>query len=237
MNKIIGKIITLGLALAAVASISVSSVWAATEQTGSVTVITGTDAKDEELTLYDIGTYSQAEYSLNEDFAETGIDFESIKTSEDAGKAVDKLQECIKENPSIKGISAKINENGQAVFKDLDADKTYLILQTNKPVNAEIQGALVTVPYLNDGKYEYDITVTAKYKTDINGDADVNGPDADNSHMTGIADTSTIAPNEENTWIVTGDDIMRYVITGIVVAVSLGVIIALGVTSRKKKSR
>lgn len=239
MKKIMKKIMVLSLTLIAVCFTSVFGVYAADSQSGSFTIKVCSEAEGAELTLYNIADYENAEYFINDDYADLGIDLNALKNSDDAENAIGTFQKYIAQNPSITGVSANVNSDGVAVFSELDVDKAYLVLQTNGQDTVEIQGTFVTIPYLNDGAYEYDVSATAKYEIVSRASDTQSEPSTDSSPESSSVSQSTdesSTPQSSDT-VITGDDMAKYIIIGVVVAASLAVIIVLVITSNKKKKK
>ncbi|MGN0469427.1 MAG: hypothetical protein ACI4GV_00755 [Acutalibacteraceae bacterium] len=238
MRKFMSKIMAVGLMLAAICCSSVLSVFAADSQSGSFTIKVCPEAEGAELTLYNIADYENSEYFLNDEFASVGVDLNGLKNSDDAGKAIDTLQKYILSNPSITGVAATIDGNGIAVFSELDINKAYLAVQTSGQDTVEIQGTFVTIPYLNDGNYEYDVSAVAKYEITSPASNQKSEPStessAESSSVSQSTDESSAQPSNP---VITGDDAAKYIIIGVAVAVSLAVIIVLVVSSGKKKKK
>ncbi|MDD6488928.1 MAG: hypothetical protein PUG48_03820 [Clostridia bacterium] len=239
MKKFRNKIIALCLMLTAICFTSVFSAYAVDSQSGSFTIKVCPEAESAELTLYNIADYKNSEYFLNNDFSSANVDLNSLKNSDDAAKAIDSLQKYISKNPSIKGISTKIDSNGVAVFSGLDINKAYLAVQTYGQDTVEIQGTFVTIPYLNDGEYEYDVSAVAKYEI-VSPSSDHRSDPSDESSPQGSSvsqSTDTESSEPPSNPVLTGDDAAKYIIIGVAVAVSLAVIIVLVVSSGKKKKK
>lgn len=238
MRKFIGKLMALCLVFSAICFTSVCGVYAADAENGSFTIKVCPEAEGTELTLYYIADYKNAEYFLNDEFASANVDLNALKNSDDAGKAINTLQKYILSNPSIKGISAKIDGNGIAVFSKLDINKAYLAIQTSGHDTVEIQGTFVTIPYLNDGNYEYDVSAVAKYEI-ISPTSEQKSEVSDESSSQGssVSQSTDESSDQPSNPVLTGDDAAKYIIIGVAVAVSLAVIIVLVVTSNKKKKK
>lgn len=238
MKKFIGKLMALCLVFTAICFTSVFSVYAADSESGSFTISVCPEAEGTELSIYYIADYKNAEYSLNNEFSSAKVDLNALKNSEDAGKAIDTLQKYILSNPSIKGVSAKVDSNGIAVFSNLDTQKAYLVVQTSNQDIVEIQGTFVTIPYLNDGNYEYDVSAVAKYEI-ISPTSDQSSEVSDESSAqdSSVSQSTDESSDQPSNPVLTGDDAAKYIIIGVAVAISLAVIIVLVVTSNKKKKK
>lgn len=238
MKKFKNKIIALCLMITAICFTSVFSVYATDTQNGSFTIKVCSEAEGAELTLYNIADYKNSEYFLNDNFSSSGVDLNSLKNSDDSVKAINSLQKYISKNPSITGVSAKIDSNGTATFSGLDIDKAYLAVQTYGQDVVEIQGTFVTIPYLNDGEYEYDVSAVAKYEIISSSSDQKSEPSEESSSQDSSVSQSTDESSAQpSTPVITGDDAAKYIIIGVVVAVSLAVIIVLVVASGKKKKK
>lgn len=238
MKKIMSRIMALCLTLAAICFTSVLSVYATDSQTGSFTIKVCTDAEGTELTLYNIADYENSEYFINNDFSSVDVDLNGLKNSDDAGKAIDKLQKYILANPSIKGVHAEVDSDGLAVFRGLDINKAYLAVQTSNQDFVEIQGTFVTIPYLNDGNYQYDVSAVAKYEIISPASDQKSEPSTESSSQgSSVSQSTDESSAQPSNPVITGDDAAKYIIIGVVVAASLAVIIVLVVASGKKKKK
>lgn len=129
---------------------------------GSISVKVDSDAKDIEMTLFDVADMNNGEYVLNSSFEKSGENLTDLSNAEKVKKVAKNLEKYASDN-AIQGIASKIGDDGIANFADVKSTKLYLAVQSSESEEFEIQPLLVAVPYNSDGKWIYDISVEAKF--------------------------------------------------------------------------
>ncbi len=149
------------------------------------------------LTIYRVGEVHEDDgnYSFRPtgDFQDCGEDFEEI----DSPSLAQRLADYAEEN-DIEGLETQeIGRNGTVVFEDLEPG-LYLIVQHDAAEGYyPVLPFLVSIPYLEDGEYLYDVDATPKVElepepTDPTGPSDPSDPTgpSDPSDPTGPSDPS-----------------------------------------------
>ncbi len=134
------------------------------DRTGSITVRVKDGEeflRDGAVTLYKVGSPNEdlSGYVLTGDFVGADIPLDDIQDT-DISSAL-RLESYANEN-GIEGKTVQINGEGKAVFSDLEPG-LYLMVQTTACTGYEIfTPVLVSVPYLVEGEYIYDVTADEK---------------------------------------------------------------------------
>ena len=113
------------------------------------------------LTIYRVADLVRTDgtdsFVYTEDFAECEIPLDDIDSADLADALAD-----IAENRNRDGISCKLNDNGKAVFPNLELG-LYLVVQTkSSPGFYRINPFLVSVPMYENGAYVYDVDTEPK---------------------------------------------------------------------------
>ncbi len=115
------------------------------------------------LSIYRVGRIAEnnGDYSFapTDAFAASGENFQDLKTNAETAR---RLESYVTKAGIAPLASKTIGNNGQAVFSDLDTG-LYLVIQDKATPGYEvIDPFLVSLPYLENGAYRYDLTAEPK---------------------------------------------------------------------------
>ncbi len=111
------------------------------------------------LTLYLVGDIAEDDgnysFTLTESFATSGVSLDDLSAPE--------LAEMLAEHAAgVSGLTKTIGADGSAAFTELELG-LYLVAQTEAaPGYSQLTPFLVSVPYLEDGTYQYEVDATVK---------------------------------------------------------------------------
>ncbi len=111
------------------------------------------------LTLYRVGDIAEDDgnysFTLTESFAASGVSLDDLSAPE--------LAETLAEHTAgVSGLTKTIGADGSAAFTELELG-LYLVVQTEAaPGYSRLTPFLVSVPYLEDGTYRYEVDATVK---------------------------------------------------------------------------
>lgn len=121
----------------------------------------GTDREDVLFELYKVGTLkadSDYQWELDEALAGTGVDLNSLDTTEKTMEATQTLADAV-EDSGLKALRETTDSEGKAEFTGLTQGK-YLLVQPGDDYGT-VSPSLVTVPYWEE-EWIYDVEVTPK---------------------------------------------------------------------------
>ncbi len=104
----------------------------------------------------------ELKYAYTNDFRDCGLSLNDIETDDFAFD-----MESYVVNNGINGISKKVDNNGNAQFSSLKAGIYFVIQSEAAKGYSPVNSFTVTLPYFEDGKYNY--TVVAKPKLILDG--------------------------------------------------------------------
>lgn len=137
---------------------------------GSITVsmqFDGEPVPGGKLTLYRVGEVSQDDgnytFVPTGEFTGWGTDFGTLDSAEQNAQTAKSLKRFIQSNgEDISGIIKRIGDNGEVTFFNLEQG-LYLLVQTEPaPGYSSVNPFLVSLPFLKDGEYLYDLDAQAK---------------------------------------------------------------------------
>lgn len=154
---------SLALWLAMAVMVIFTSLPAGAADTGSITLQLPSGAADVEMTLYAVAEFQDGGFIYCDEFQDCGITIEDMGDSQAVGEAAEVLARYAAEHQAA-GITAKVNADGNAVFKRL-SPALYLAAQTAGGEFLKVQAALIPIPYTKAGTSEetYDAVVDLKY--------------------------------------------------------------------------
>lgn len=136
---------------------------------GSITVTMRSGSKivaGGELTAYRVGRVAD-DGDYNYSFVPTGVftdwgtDFGDLNSAEQCEKTAKSLADYVKKQ-KITGMVKTIGKDGKATFPQLEQG-LYLLVQTKAASGySAVTPFLVSVPYLKDGRYIYDVDASSK---------------------------------------------------------------------------
>ncbi len=136
---------------------------------GSITVTMRAGTKvvsGGELTAYRVGRVAD-DGDYNYSFLPTGVftdwgeDFGDLNSAEQSAKTAKSLADYVKKQ-KITGVKKTIGKDGKATFPDLEQG-LYLLVQTKAASGySAVNPFLVSVPYLKNGVYVYEVDATSK---------------------------------------------------------------------------
>ncbi|MCI7808750.1 hypothetical protein MR626_05620 [bacterium] len=136
---------------------------------GSITVTMRSGSKivaGGELTAYRVGRVAD-DGDYNYSFVPTGVftdwgtDFGDLNSAEQSAKTAESLASHVK-NHKITGVKKTVGKDGKVTFPDLEQG-LYLLVQTKAASGySAVNPFLVSVPYLKDGRYIYEVDATSK---------------------------------------------------------------------------
>ena len=139
-------------------------------RTGSITVsmqFDGEPVPGGKLTLYRVGEVSQDDgnytFVPTGEFTRWGSDFGTLDSAEQNAQTAKSLKRFIQSNgEDISGITKRIGDNGEVTFFNLEQG-LYLLVQTEPATGfSPVNPFLVSLPFLKDGDYHYDLDAQAK---------------------------------------------------------------------------
>ncbi len=160
--KYLKKFIAMLMLCAFAISFSVIGVNASDTKLGSITVEVNEVTQGINLKLIDVADYVNGSYIMNDNFKDCKVSFDGWEDTSIAKKISYTLEEYAKNN-NISGIVTDIHSDGKAYFKNLSADKLYLIIQPDEDDEYIIQPSITIMPYMSDNKKIYDINMKAKF--------------------------------------------------------------------------
>lgn len=137
---------------------------------GSITVsmqFDGEPVPGGKLTLYRVGEVSQDDgnyaFVPTGEFTRWGGDFGTLDSAEQNAQTAKSLKRFIQSNgEDISGITKRIGDNGEVTFFNLEQG-LYLLVQTEPATGfSPVNPFLVSLPFLKDGEYLYDLDAQAK---------------------------------------------------------------------------
>lgn len=137
---------------------------------GSITVsmqFDGEPVPGGKLTLYRVGEVSQDDgnytFVPTGEFTGCNADFGTLDSAEQNAQTAKKLKRFIQSNgEDISGITKRIGDNGEVTFFNLEQG-LYLLVQTEPATGfSPVNPFLVSLPFLKDGEYLYDLDAQAK---------------------------------------------------------------------------
>lgn len=137
---------------------------------GSITVtlpdLEGAESKEDvQINLYKVGTLDTENgyfnYTLTDEFEETGVDLNNIPTAEENEAIAQKLVEAVDTNEITALKSGWTDESGVVKFADLEQGM-YMVSQGNTNAYGTFNAFVMPVPYANETGWVYDITITPK---------------------------------------------------------------------------
>ena len=149
------------LIITAVLALNCITVQAAESQ---LRIFLGKDAKNVELSIYDIAESVNDEFELLPEYEGLEIDFSNLTTAQESKEAAEEVYGWIQENAIVAEQKTLTNEEGKAVF--LVEKGLYLLMEESD--EGEMAPVLLNVLEEFDGEY---IDISPKYS--------VNKPDAD----------------------------------------------------------
>lgn len=136
---------------------------------GSITVTMRSGSKivaGGELTAYRVGRVAD-DGDYNYSFVPTGVftdwgtDFGDLNSGEQSAKTAKSLADYVKKQ-KITGVKKTVGKDGKVTFPDLEQG-LYLLVQTKAASGySAVNPFLVSVPYLKDGRYIYEVDATSK---------------------------------------------------------------------------
>lgn len=178
--KKLRKIIVFGFILCMLFAINITAFASGTKaspeildssQKGSVTVdFRSTDTGEAILggtfTLYKVAVAKQVDgdhvFQLTDSFAQSNVSLEGIKEEDAGAKELASVLEIYAERNHLTGDRVAADENGQAVWKDLELG-LYLVVNTDPAEGyVPINSFLISVPRYLDGAYVYDVQASPK---------------------------------------------------------------------------
>ena len=128
---------------------------------GSITVNIGT-IKGIKIYVSKIAEIKDGQLIILEEFNKFGIDLNNVKTAEELQKEIKK----IKLDDSYKKMSVDTDENGNAIFVDLEPG-AYYICSDNPKNKEQIESTIVSIPKYDEeeGNMVYEIKVEPKHET------------------------------------------------------------------------
>ena len=137
---------------------------------GSITVsmqFDGEPVPGGKLTLYRVGEVSQDDgnytFVPTGEFTRWGSDFGTLASAEQNARTAKNLKRFIEDKgEAISGITKRIGNNGEVTFFNLEQG-LYLLVQTEPATGfSPVNPFLVSLPFLKDGEYLYDLDAQAK---------------------------------------------------------------------------
>ena len=137
---------------------------------GSITVsmqFDGEPVPGGKLTLYRVGEVSQDDgnyaFVPTGEFTRWGSDFGTLDSAQKSAETAKSLKRFIQNNRGIRPVAReKIGTDGKVKFSNLEQG-LYLLVQTQPaPGFSPINPFLVSLPFLKDGEYLYDLDAQAK---------------------------------------------------------------------------
>ena len=127
---------------------------------GSITVNIP-NVKDVKIFVAKIAELKDGELILLDEFKKDDIDLNAIKTADELQKVINK----IKLNDDQKKNFQETDENGTAVFKELELG-AYYICSDNPKDKEQVESSIVSIPKYDEeeGKMVFDITVNPKHE-------------------------------------------------------------------------
>ncbi len=123
--------------------------------------------KDITMTLYKIGSVrydtGAVFFDFDSSFSGAGIDISDTRTASEWIDAAKKLSDMVS-SQKISGETKVSDENGKISYTDL-AQGIYLLVQTKADDTVTISPMLLTVPFMEDGTWVYDIASYPKLST------------------------------------------------------------------------
>ena len=132
----------------------------------TVTMLSGEKAvPGGELTLYRVGKVQEDDGNFRfvptETYAGKVENFGDLNNAEQSEKVAKSLAEYVQEK-KLTGVKKTIGTDGKAKFSDLEQG-LYLLVQTKAASGySVVKPFLVSVPYLKNGKYVYDVDANSK---------------------------------------------------------------------------
>lgn len=136
---------------------------------GSITVTMRSGSKivaGGELTAYRVGRVAD-DGDYNYSFVPTGVftdwgtDFGDLNSGEQSAKTAKSLADYVKKQ-KITGVKKTVGKDGKVTFPELEQG-LYLLVQTKAASGySAVNPFLVSVPYLKDGRYIYEVDATSK---------------------------------------------------------------------------
>lgn len=160
--KYLKKVVAMLLLCAFAISFSVIGVNAADTKLGSITVEVNEITQGVNLKLIEVADYVNGSYVMNDNFKDCKVSFDGWSDTSTAKKISYTLEEYAKSN-NISGIVTEIQSDGKAYFKNLSADKVYLIIQPDEDDEYIIQPSITVMPYMSDNQEIYDVNIKAKF--------------------------------------------------------------------------
>ena len=111
------------------------------------------------LTLYRVGDIAEDDgnysFALTEAFAASGVSLDDLSAPELA-------ETLAKYTANVSGVTKTISTDGSAAFTELELG-LYLVVQSEAaPGYSRLTLFLVSVPYMEDGAYQYEVDATVK---------------------------------------------------------------------------
>lgn len=137
---------------------------------GSITVsmqFDGEPVPGGKLTLYRVGEVSQDDgnytFVPTGEFTGCGTDFGTLDSAEQNAQTAKSLKDFIQNNRGIRPVAReKIGTDGKVKFSNLEQG-LYLLVQTEPATGfSPVNPFLVSLPFLKDGEYLYDLDAQAK---------------------------------------------------------------------------
>ncbi len=148
------------------------------DRLGSITITTrkgDTVVKGGTLTIYRVGEVAENDgnytFQPTGDFAACGESFENLDASADMAARL----KAFTEKESISGLSTKnIGDDGSVTFDSLPLGLYLVVQHKAAPGYAKLEPFLVSLPYMEDGVYQYDLS--ANPKTDLEQEPEPTDP-------------------------------------------------------------
>lgn len=123
----------------------------------------GTGISDVTVKLYKVATVSaDFQYTLTHDFAHTGLVLNGIQTNDEWDTIRFTLESEIFKNSMEADATAVTDTSGQVVFAQLEAGLYLAICEPATELMYYFDAALVALPGLNEGVWEYAVTAAPK---------------------------------------------------------------------------
>ena len=163
VGKFLRKVIAYCMCVCLLLATAVTAFASEPEKKGSIQLQLPSSADGVAIALYKTADYEKGSFTFTGEFAGSGITISNLNDANLAQKAAQELLAFVKGN-QIKGMQEAVAANGMMKFENLEPG-LYLVAQTNGTAIAEVQPALVPVPYMtSSGEGEiYDAVIAPKY--------------------------------------------------------------------------